>query len=193
MKRGLIGFLLVCGLAIAACSPTSEPVEEATTPSAPTASVTAPPDSNGPESSVAQAPSDTETQASVDIGSFTLNEIYDLGATGCGMTLWREEVHEAAPGERTFTLVNGIEDDSMLMKLNGEVIRFSRTEGSGAEFYGQYEEQTFQNEARDVTVQVSVETGEPGEIESVAIPAGTITVIMGGEEVTFPVMGDAGC
>jgi hypothetical protein len=161
------------------------PEPDATVAEAPSATTSSP---------VAQAPSSTEAAASVDVGGFTLDEIYDLDAGGCGMTLWRADAQSAAPGDRLFTLVNGIEENSMLMKLNGEAVRFRRTAQSGEEFYGQYEEQTFQNAPGDITVEVFVEKGGVmGEIESVSIPGGTITVIMAGEEVTIPVVGDAGC
>ncbi|MEO1144722.1 MAG: hypothetical protein AAFY26_03865 [Cyanobacteria bacterium J06638_22] len=214
MKRVLTGVLLGLCMAIAACgdfgTPTAE-IAETPTPNItespePTADVAETdaaepaPDATVAEapatasSPIAQAPSNTEAATSVDVGGFTLDEIYDLDAGGCGMTLWRAEAQSAAPGDRLFTLVNGIEDNSMLMKLNGEAVRFRRTAQSGEEFYGQYEEQTFQDTPGDITVEVSVEKGGVmGEIESVSIPGGTITVIMAGEEVTIPVVGDAGC
>ncbi|MBE9102152.1 hypothetical protein [Vacuolonema iberomarrocanum] len=212
MKRVLTGLMLVLCVAIAACgdigTPTAE-IAETPTPAAsvtesptPTASIaeTPEPDATVAEapatesSPVAQAPSNTVAAASVDIGGFTLDEIYDLDAAGCGMTLWRAEAQSAAPGDRLFVLVNGIEDNSMLMKLNGEVIRFRRTAQSGEEFYGQYEEQTFQNESGNATVKASIEKGSAmGEMESVSISSGTLTVTMAGATTNIPVIGDAGC
>ncbi|MEO1210944.1 MAG: hypothetical protein AAFX78_15575 [Cyanobacteria bacterium J06638_20] len=217
MKRVLTGVFLGLCVAIAACGDEGNPTAEIAETPTPTASVVEPseptadvaetdvaeplePDATVAEASatasspIAQAPSYTEAAASVDVGGFTLDEIYELDAGGCGMTLWRVEAQSAAPGDRLFILVNGIEDNSMLMKLNGEAVRFRRTAQSGEEFYGQYEEQTFQDAPGDITVEVSVDKGGVmGEIESVSIPGGTIKVIMAGEEVTIPVVGDAGC
>lgn len=194
MQRGLIGWFLVGCVAIAACGPTNVPSGEGTPSPTPIPEVTADasPVATPP---IAQAPSDTDTQATIDIGGFTLDEIYDLGAAGCGMTLWRTAAQDAAPGERTFILVNGMEENSMLMKLNDEVMRFRRTEHSGEEFFGQYPEQTFANETRGVQVQVSVDAGsrEASEGEVITISSGTVTVTMGGEVVDIPVVGDVGC
>jgi len=192
MKRVLTGLLLVFCMAIAACGNFGVPTAEVTATPSPQESVAQVP--SPIDSPIPAAPSTTEAQASITVGGFTLDEIYDLGAIGCGMTLWRADAQSAAPGERVFTLVNGIEEDSMLMKLNGEVIRFRRIEHSGEEFFDQYEEQTFQNNAQDIIVKVVVAKSETmGEIESIAIPSGTITVTMGGEVVEIPVEGDAGC
>lgn len=131
--------------------------------------------------------------SAIQLGGFTVDEIYEIGAAGCGMTLWTAEENSKPPADRSFTLVSGLEDDTTLMKINGETVRFQRTAASGDPFYGQFTSQTFVNEPQGTTVQVDVKLGEPGEIESVAIPSGTIQVEKNGETLEVPVMGDAGC
>lgn len=131
--------------------------------------------------------------AALKLGSFTIDEIYDIGAAGCGMTLWTAEENQKPPADRTFTLLSGLEEDTTLMKINGEIIGFHRTAASGDSFYGQFTSQTFVNEEHGISVQVDVELGKQGEIESVSIPAGTIGVEMDGENLEIPVIGDAGC
>lgn len=127
------------------------------------------------------------------IGDFTIDELFAAGGGGCGMTLWTPERVNMPPGDRRFVFFNGISDDSMLMNLDGNLVRFNRSDASGAEFYGQRTSQTFVSRDRRLVVTVDVELGDPGEIESVGIRAGTIRVEQDGAVVEIPVIGDAGC
>ncbi|MBD1911515.1 MULTISPECIES: hypothetical protein [unclassified Leptolyngbya] len=156
--------------------------------------------SNRDASPIAQAPASPaspsvtpSTATSIKLGSFSFNEIYEIGAAGCGMTLWTNEENAKPSGDRRFTLLSGLDENSTLMKINDEVVRFRRTEASGDTFYGQFTSQTFSNEEKGITVHVDVTQGQPGEIESLSIPSGTIKVELNGESVEVPVIGDAGC
>lgn len=151
-------------------------------------------------SPVAQAPASPSASSSaanpatsIQLGTFAFDEIYEIGAAGCGMTLWSSEENAKPAGDRNFLLLSGLEADSMLMKINGETVRFRRTAASGDDFYGQFTSQTFSNEEKGITVNVDVTLGQRGEIESVGIPSGTIKVDQGGNNVEVPVVGDAGC
>lgn len=174
---GLI--VLVMGGAIAACggpandssTSTTEPVAQA--PASPVAS-----------------PSPTP---SVELGTFAFDEIYDIGAAGCGMTLWTAEENAKPPAERQFLLLSGLDDNSTLMKINGQVVRFQRIASSGEPFYGQFTSQTFRNEEQSMTITVDVTVGQKGEIESVAIPSGTLGIEAPDGRMEIPVIGDAGC
>jgi len=179
---GLVGLVLV--VAIAACG---GPAPEA------------PEVSGGNESSesVTQVPASpsapSPTASSLDLGTFAFDEIYEIGAAGCGLTLWTPEENAKPAAERGILLLNGLDEESMLMKINGEIIRFQRIAASGDPFYGQFTSQTFRNEAEGIQVQVDVTLGQQGEIESVAIPSGTIRIEADGETQEIPVVGDAGC
>ncbi|GAB4478627.1 MAG: hypothetical protein OHK0037_40660 [Elainellaceae cyanobacterium] len=120
------------------------------------------------------------------IGEFSLeeNNLY-----GCGMALWKPD--RTAQGQYVF--FNGIEDGSMRMLIDDELVEFSRVDGSGQDFYGQQTTQTFRSADGMITASVTVALGEQGEIESVAIANGTIRVERDGATVEIPVVGDAGC
>ncbi|MBW4655121.1 MAG: hypothetical protein KME20_19060 [Kaiparowitsia implicata GSE-PSE-MK54-09C] len=190
MKRltQLLVMLAMAG-ALAACDGPSQP-EVGTTPAAsPSLDATAPtPD--------APAPGAVGTAAqgnSIELGTFQFDEFAELNALGCGMTLWTVEENAKSAAEREFLLINGLDDDTMLMRIDGDVTRFNRTEMGGEEFYGQAESQTFVSQDGGITVDVDVELGEPGEIESVAIDSGTVQVERGDAAVEVAVVGDAGC
>ncbi len=187
MKRlvWLITILPVVG-GLSACAPKS-------TQSRPTASpATTPTVVASPSPPSAVGASSPQTQA-IAIGNFGFADIEALGAAGCGMTLWLPEDATRRGGDRRFILLNGLEADSMVMKLNGEVVRFRRTAASGNEFYGQQTSQTFVSHDGNITAQVNVTLGQAGEIESVAIQGGTLRVAQGSASVEVPVLGDAGC
>lgn len=120
------------------------------------------------------------------VGEFKLNE---LSGSGCGMTLWRQNRSD----KNKFVFFNGIQKNSMEMKINGKITKFSRVKASGKDFYGQRASQIFSNQDSKITVDVAVKLGAKGEIESVAIKEGTISVKQNGQEVKVPVVGDAGC
>lgn len=194
MKRlvWLITILTIVG-GLSACAPESTqnrplaPVPEspATTPTA-----GSPAPSSLPTSAVGASPSQEQAIA---IGSFGFEDIDTLGAAGCGMTLWQPAEAAKGGGDRRFILLNGLEADSMLMRLNGDVVRFRRTAASGDDFYGQKTSQTFVSQDGTTTVRVNVTLGKQGEIESVAIKDGTLRVEQESGAVELPVIGDAGC
>lgn len=196
MKRlaWLVTTLTLVG-GLSACAPNSAQLNSASPPKAtPAASVSA-----ATPSSVAATPSAVATGASstqeeaIAIGDFGFADINQLGAAGCGMTLWKPEEAAKPGGDRRFIFLNGLEPNSTLMKLNGEVVRFRRTAASGSEFYGQQTSQTFVSQDGQTTVQVNVTLGQEGEIESVTIQNGTLRVDQGSASVELPVRGDAGC
>ena len=152
--------------------------------------------SSGPANEAASPP--LETQISEDsaepvtelpqIESFTTDELFEAGGGGCGMSLWSE-----ASEVRSFLLFNGVDDDSMLMKIDGEFVKFRRTDFAGEAFYGQYPSQTFLSEDGTIRVEVNIKQGAAGEIESVAISEGRLRLERDGNKVEFAVAGDAGC
>ncbi|MGG6295986.1 hypothetical protein ACQ4M4_16480 [Leptolyngbya sp. AN02str] len=159
-------------------------------PTPPTATATATPTS---EPTAPSATGNTAQGNTIEIGDYGFDDIARLDAAGCGMTLWRAEESTASAGDRRFILLNGLDDDSMIMRINGEDVRFNRTAASGEEFYGQRTSQTFVSQNGGITVTANVELGERGEIESVAIREGTVRVEQGSAVVEIPVAGDAGC
>ena len=196
---------VVVGRAIAACgglgrntpeaiAPSASPTEEPAVVTEDSPSPEAEPSAETPPGEVVQAPADAPAlQSNLEIGQFTLQEIYDIGAAGCGMTLWNAADNSQPPGERSFLLINGLEENSMLMKIDGSVVRFQRTDFEGEAFYGQYLSQTFENSEQGIQVSADVVLGEQGEIESVSISEGMLRIEMNGAEQEFAVVGDAGC
>ncbi len=184
----LIGSLttLITVVGLSACAPKSTQIS----PSSPLATTFPAPSQTPPVGALEASP---EQEQAIALGDFGFDDIDKLGAAGCGMTLWRPEEAAKGGGDRRFILLNGLEADSMLMKLNGEVVRFRRTAASGNEFYGQQTSQTFVSQDGNTTVQVNVTLGQAGEIESVAIQDGTLRVERGRASVEVPVLGDAGC
>ncbi len=191
MKRlvWLITILTVVG-GLSACAPESTQsrptASPATTPAATTPTVASP----SPPSAVGASP---PQEQAIAIGDFGFEDIDKLGAAGCGMTLWHPEEAAKGGGDRRFILLNGLEADSMLMRLNGDVVRFRRTAASGDDFYGQKTSQTFVSQDGTTTVRVNVALGKKGEIESVEIKDGTLRVEQESGAVELPVIGDAGC
>ncbi|EAW38319.1 hypothetical protein [Lyngbya sp. PCC 8106] len=131
----------------------------------------------------------TEVATVPQVEGFTMDELFDNGGGGCGMSLWKSGSN---PPE-TILFFNGTEANSTLMKINGEFVKFQRTEATGEDFYGQKNSQMFISEDGEIEVTVDVELGEKGEIESVGIPQGTLQIEQAGETVEIPVVGDAGC
>lgn len=156
-------------------------------------------DSAETDATAADAPAGAEsvetTAAAPEIGTFTFDEI-DI--RGCGMSLWGEGND---PREDGIYLFNGIiganpnndATDLMRMKIDGEIMAFERTEGSGEEFYGQYEFQSFAGPNGETTVTVLAEQVAEGPDPEVSRVEGSITVNRDGNETTVDVVGDAGC
>ena len=137
-----------------------------------------------------RSPSTSENLTTVvQVDPFTLDELFDQGGGGCGMSLLQPN---AAPGEG-FLFTNGIDDSPALMKLDGQWVMLNRTAASGEEFYGQQTSQTFESEDGTVTVQIDVSLGAVGEIESVEFADVQLQVIQDTQVVDVPAVGGAGC
>ncbi|MDZ7960673.1 MAG: hypothetical protein RMY34_22795 [Aulosira sp. DedQUE10] len=120
------------------------------------------------------------------VGEFKFDQI---SGHGCGMTLWKP----SSTNKNRYVLFNGLTKNSMEMMVNGKITKFNRVKASGTDFYGQQTFQTFRSQNGKITVDVAVKLGAKGEIETVAIKQGTVTVKQNGQKVTIPVVGDAGC
>ncbi|PSR14330.1 hypothetical protein C8255_24265 [filamentous cyanobacterium CCP3] len=177
--------LTVLVAVLVACTPTAEPPENGA----------ANPPSPVPESAETDglAPGTATQTGTLEVNSFTVDELFAQGGGGCGMTLWPQS--EGSPLEG-FLFFNGLapppDDGFTLMKINGEFVRFRRTAAAGEEFYGQQTSQTFVSQGDDMRLQVETTLGEPGEIESIAVE-GTLQLQQNGDTLTIPVQGDAGC
>ena len=126
----------------------------------------------------------------IEVGTFTTDELFDAGGGGCGMTLWESGTNVQQKG---FLFFHGLEDAEAFMVFNHKITNLSRTFAEGEDFYGQKTEQTFVSRDRAVTVRVNVKLGTEGEIESVNIPSGAISITTQGKTKEFSVVGDAGC
>lgn len=126
----------------------------------------------------------------IAVDTFTVDELFEAGGGGCGMTLWEPETNPRVDGVIFF---HGLGDAMAFMVFDSEISKLSRTAASGEEFYGQQVAQTFITEDGAITVQVNVTQGAPGEIESVSIPDGKITINTQGQTKNILVVGDAGC
>ena len=119
----------------------------------------------------------------------TLDELFEAGSGGCGMSLWPA----GSKPQEGLMFFNGIDPGTMLMKINGEFVNFERESGAGEEFYGQQLQQTFSNAELDLIVETDVALGVLGEIESVEISSGTLSLVSGESREEIAVVGDAGC
>jgi hypothetical protein len=120
------------------------------------------------------------------VGEFKLDQI---NGHGCGMTLWKP----SSRNKNRFLLFNGLTNNSMEMMVNGKITKFNRVKANGQAFYGQKTFQSFRSRNGKITVDVAVKLGAKGEIETVAIKEGTVSVKQNGKKVAIPVVGDAGC
>ncbi|MEO0409135.1 MAG: hypothetical protein AAF289_17465, partial [Cyanobacteria bacterium P01_A01_bin.135] len=91
-----------------------------------------------------------------------------------------------------FIFFNGL-DELAIIPIGGEMVRLERKTATGEEFYGQFTSQTFVAPDASVSATANVVLGEPGEIESVNIPSGTLIIQSNAEVTEIPVVGDAGC
>ena len=123
------------------------------------------------------------------VEAFTLDELFEQGGGGCGMSLLQPN---AQPGEGCL-FTNGIDNPPALMKLNGQWVRLTRTEASGEEFYGQQTSQTFVSEDGAVTIEIDVSLGAVGEIESVEFADVQFKVIQDNQLIEVVATGGAGC
>ncbi len=126
----------------------------------------------------------------IKVGTFTTDELFNAGGGGCGMSLWPAKTN---PQQAGFLFFHGLEDAKALMAFDGQMTNLIRKVSQGKEFYGQKTEQVFVTEDDQISVEVNVSLGAEGEIESVNIPSGTITVTAEAQTQEFSVVGDAGC
>ncbi|UIE39045.1 hypothetical protein [Leptodesmis sichuanensis] len=148
-----------------------------------TAQTVTSPTPSEPVTPPAASPSPT---GNIQVEEFTLDEV---GARGCGMYLWKAD----RKSKDRFVFFKGLNPDSMTMRINGQIVKFTRTAGTGDEFYGQQTSQTFRSEDGSTSVIVEVVRGAKQDVEVMAIDQGTIRVSKNGQEVTTPVVGNAGC
>lgn len=178
MKNHL--FLALASIVVVGCNASQPPI--------PSPEVTASPTAPAIQPTTGPAPK---------IGTLTLDEI-DL--RGCGMALYEEG---ANPSQGGIYLFSGLVEPSapaqpggsMRMKLDGEIVKFTRTATSGEEIPGgQFTLQTFTSEAGNTTATVETAPAIAGsDPEANQIPEATITVIRDGQESTVEAVGDAGC
>ncbi|MBD2256081.1 hypothetical protein [Pseudanabaena sp. FACHB-2040] len=147
--------------------------------------------------SVPEAASIPEVTATApEVDTFTFDEI-DL--SGCGLMLLEEGTDFRADGIYLFSgyvdpAVSPQPGGSMRMRLDSELVRFTRTEIEGEGIPGgQYSVQRFVSEDGDTTVTVAVGNVESGIEEANAITDATITVTRDGQETTVEAVGDTGC
>ena len=122
----------------------------------------------------------------VSIDSYTSDELFAVDSGGCGMTL-------KPAGREQFIFFNGLETDSMWMKLSGTMTQFRKTAASGEEFYGQSTNQSFTSLDGSVQVDVSVQPGGELGYEAMRVESGTLQLENAGDVIEVPVEGDAGC
>jgi hypothetical protein len=124
----------------------------------------------------------------LQVDEFTIDEV--TGA-GCSMTLMRSD---RIPEDRTYIFFNPMQpENTMQMRINGEMRIFERTQGVGNEFYGQFESQTFINEETETTVQVDVRKAAVNQMDEGFEVEGTLRVGWRSQEETLNVKGGAGC
>ena len=126
----------------------------------------------------------------IKVGTFTTDELFDAGGGGCGMSLWQAKTN---PQQEGFLFFHGLEDAKAFMAFDGKMTNLIRKTSQGKEFYGQKTEQVFVTEDEKISVKVKVSLDAEGEIESVNIPSGTITITAEDKTQEFSIVGDAGC
>lgn len=178
----ILGSLVILGL-VAACTPDSIPGGSGATGEADT----------------------TDGAIAPAIDEFDFDEI---AGRGCGMSLRRTE---RSPQDRQYVLFNGLVqqslsefDVSMEMKVDDQIVVFSRTDHQGEPFAVEnYPWQRFVSEDGSLVATVEVEALRPpapagdmpssGESAVVTIDRGVVTVERNGQSTSVQVVGDAGC
>ncbi len=154
-----------------------------------TATATETPEATTTPNTAANLTDDSETNGTayaVTIDSYTSGELFAVDGGGCGMSL-------KPIGNDEFIFFNGIDDESMWMKLDGTMTQFRKTSASGEDFYGQSTTQSFTSIDEATQVDVSVQLGTEVGYEAVDVESGTLRLENAGEVVEIPVEGDAGC
>lgn len=179
--------LLLLPMALLGCSLFTNQVDTANTLPLTQTTPTASKNNSIPDNQPVKKQSIAPTFA--NINTFTIDELFAAKGGGCGMTLQAK----AAKGTKDFLFFNGISPNSMLMKINNKMTRFSLVEAVGNEFYGQKNFQIFVSEDKKIEVRIAVVQGERGEIESLGISTGVMLVKSGDSFQELAVIGDAGC
>ena len=155
-----------------------------------------PPTSRGKAADFANVPIDEKSPTSTlavspppQANPFTLDELFEQGAGGCGMSL----LQPGAPPGEGFLFIHGMDEEPALMKIDGAWVWFQRTAASGERFYGQTTSQTFSNDDGSLIVETEVTLGEEGEIESVDFSDAVLRLIYDGQTAEIAVEGGAGC
>ncbi|MGB3299977.1 MAG: hypothetical protein WBA76_17065 [Phormidesmis sp.] len=174
------------------CNKVSSNPEPATTNSSEPPNSTELPATSNPSTEVPIVNSE-EKVFPIEIGTYSLDELFSAGGGGCGMTLWEADTNFREDGGLFFSGGTDQGVGKTLIVLDGEFVTLTRTAASGEEFYGQQTSQTFATEDGAVSIDVDVALGKPGEIESVNIPQGTLKIEAQGQTKEIPVVGDAGC
>lgn len=138
---------------------------------------------------------ETSEPETLAISAYSFDELAAAGqGGGCGMTLLAPGTNYQEAGIYFFRgMTATTASEPGYLKLNDKIMPLILTASSGKSFYGQQTYQTFTSQDGTTTLQVNVTLGEPGEIESVEIAAGTLTVQSQGQTVSLAVVGDAGC
>ena len=189
LSLGLTLFMSLSGCNTA--SPNAESVSNSSEPSDAT-EITETPSDSFTDSQTPDESSQSEPFP-VAVGTYTSDELFAAGGGGCGMTLWEKGTNFRENGGLFFNGFSNTGDGEAFVMLDSELVPLTRTAASGEAFYGQQTSQTFEAKDGAVDVDVDVTLGEPGEIESVAISEGTVTIEAEGQTKELSVVGDAGC
>lgn len=174
---------LCCFVSLTSCAPAVDTPSSIESESVEKSDISSSADSEAPPSTT------SESGPVVEVNAYSTDELFDAGSGGCGMSLLASDTNF---GTDNFIFFHEFEGPA-LMKLDDELTQLTRTAASGEEFYGQHTSQSFETEDGAIAVDVNVTIGEPGEIESVSIPEGTLTVTAEGQSEEIAVTGDAGC
>lgn len=132
------------------------------------------------------ATSTTNAGYAVTIDSYTSDELFAVDSGGCGMSL-------KPVGREQFIFFNGLDTDSMWMKLDGTMTQFRKAAASGEEFYGQSTTQSFTSLDGAIEVDVTVQLGTEVGYEVINVESGTLRLENAEDVIEIPVEGDAGC
>lgn len=186
MKKYFLPLGLMLVISLISCTPSPQDDASASNPKP---AATPSPDADSSADVETDTATDVDASLSVlpKVGTYTLDELVEVDGGGCGMSLSRAE----GGGDSLFS--SGL-DGEAFMVFDGQLTPLGRTAASGGmDFYGQQTAQTFTTSDGEITVQVDVTLGAPGEIEGVDIPSGTIAIKSQGESLEIPVVGGAGC
>ena len=126
--------------------------------------------------------------------TYAPDELAAANEGGCGMTLLEPGTDYWQDGAYFFHGFSGEgKSTPAYIKLDGELVPFVLTSASGESFYGQQTTQIFESENGEITLEANVTLGGLGEIESVEITEGTLTLRSQDQTETVAVVGDAGC